>query len=171
MVATSVCCSVLKLCSFRISLRHSACSLPGKVSGNVGEVGILSGATLVNSAGGSMEWSAPSTAGWGGTLRNKGTLTFSGTVSFETASDGEGFLEDNARAWPAVLNEVGGEIMVESGTTVLLEWLLWNEGGDVLVSMKGCVAFLVRSHWVLARMLYVTAVPQSGSIVLLRCIS
>lgn len=126
----------------------------------MGEVGILGGATLVNSAGGSMEWSAPLTTGWGGTLHNKGTLTLSGTVSFEAASDGEGFLEDTARAWAAVLNDVGGEIVVESGTTVLSEWLFWNEGGDVSVSMKGGVILLVRSHRVLAQIdPQVTIVP------------
>lgn len=122
-------------------------ALRDKVSGDVGEVGILGGATLVNSAGGSMEWSAPSTAGWGGTMHNKGTLTFSGTVvTFEAASDEEGFVEDTARAWPVVLNDLGGEIVIESGARVLLEWLLWNEGGDVLVSMRGYVQLRVWSQ-------------------------
>ncbi|CBJ49166.1 hypothetical protein Esi_0207_0025 [Ectocarpus siliculosus] len=102
-----------------------------QVSGDNGEVGILNGATVLNS--GSMDWSAAEACGWGGSLHNTGTLTFSGTILLEAAEDGEGFLADNAGAWPAVVNEEGGEVVFEAGSEVDLEWLLWNEGGSVVV--------------------------------------
>lgn len=104
-----------------------------KVSGDEGEIGLLNGATLVNSVTGSMEWSAPLAVGWGGTLRNKGELTFAGAVSFEVAPDGAGFLGDNAGAWPVVINEDGADVILETESDVHLEWLFWNAGG-VLVS-------------------------------------
>lgn len=82
-----------------------------------------------------MEWSAPSTVGWGGNLYNKGTLTFSGAgVSFGATADGVGFLKDNPGAWPVVVNEEGAEVVIEAGSEVALEWLLWNQGGQVSVS-------------------------------------
>ncbi|CAN0376988.1 unnamed protein product, partial [Ectocarpus sp. 12 AP-2014] len=102
-----------------------------QVSGDDGEVGILNGATLLNS--GSMDWSAAEACGWGGSLHNMGTLTFSGAILLEAAEDGEGFLADNAGAWPAVVNEEGAEVVFEAGSEVDLEWLLWNEGGSVVV--------------------------------------
>ncbi|CAN0486179.1 unnamed protein product, partial [Ectocarpus sp. 12 AP-2014] len=102
-----------------------------QVSGDNGEVGILNGATLLNS--GSMDWSAAEACGWGGSLHNTGTLTFSGAILLEAAEDGEGFLADDAGAWPAVVNEEGAEVVFEAGSEVDLEWLLWNEGGSVVV--------------------------------------
>lgn len=105
-----------------------------KVSGNEGQVGILNGATLLNSASGSMEWSAPSTVGWGGTLRNMGELTFGGTaLSLRAAEDEAGFFADNAGPWPTIVNEEGAQVVVEDNSGVALEWLLWNEGGSVVV--------------------------------------
>lgn len=80
-----------------------------------------------------MDWSAAEACGWGGSLQNTGTLTFSGAILLEAAEDGEGFLADNAGAWPAVVNEEGAEVVFEAGSAVDLEWLLWNEGGSVVV--------------------------------------
>lgn len=105
-----------------------------QVTGSEGQVGILNGGTLLNSASGSMEWSAPSTVGWGGTLRNTGELTFSGTaVSLRAVEDEAGFVANNVGPWPAIVNEEGAQLVVEGGSGVALEWLLWNEGGSVVV--------------------------------------
>lgn len=89
-----------------------------------------------------MDWSAAEACGWGGSLHNTGTLTFSGAILLEAAEDGEGFLADNAGAWPAVVNEEGAEVVFEAGSEVDLEWLLWNEGGSVVVrgSVQSCFA-------------------------------
>lgn len=115
---------------------YTSFSSPFKqISGDVGEVGLLNGATLLNPTIGSMKWSAPSAVGWGGTLRNMGALSFTGTVSLEAAADSAGFVEDGAGgAWPTVVHEEGGVLEVEAGSEVAMDWLLWNEGGQVLVS-------------------------------------
>lgn len=81
-----------------------------------------------------MEWSAPSTVGWGGTLRNVGVLSFSGaTVSLGAAEDKAGLLAANAGPWPTIVNEEGAQVVFEEDSGVNLEWLLWNEGGSVAV--------------------------------------
>eukprot|EP00752_Nemacystus_decipiens_P010621 g9459.t1 len=105
-----------------------------QVTGDDGQVGILNGATLLNSASGSMEWSAPSAVGWGGTLRNLGALTLNGAaVSLRTAEDEAGFLPDNAGPWPALVNAEGAQVVVGADSGVYLEWLLLNKGGSVVV--------------------------------------
>ncbi|CAM9787351.1 unnamed protein product, partial [Hapterophycus canaliculatus] len=103
-----------------------------QVSGDEGEIGILNGATLQNSAAGSMEWSAPYSVGWGGTLRNMGALSFS-AASLIATHDSSGILEGNAGAWPTIFNGDGAEMVFAAGSEVHLEWLLWNEGGSMVV--------------------------------------
>lgn len=105
-----------------------------KVSGDEGEVGVLNGATLLNAATGAMEWSASSAVGWGGTLRNMGSLNFTGAVSLSVAADVAGFLDSHSGAWPAVVNAAGAEVVCEVDSEVAMEWLLWNQGGELLVS-------------------------------------
>ncbi|CAM9742517.1 unnamed protein product, partial [Scytosiphon promiscuus] len=107
-------------------------TLAQQVTGAEGEVGITNGATLQNSGSGSMEWSAPSAIGWGGTLVNMGTLFFS-TAILRATHDSAGVLEDNAGAWPILINKEGAEILFAAGSEVDLEWLLWNEGGSMVV--------------------------------------
>lgn len=128
--------NMLSLCG-PYSARTTPCFPDEKVTGNDGQVGILNGATLVNSASGSMEWLAPSTVGWGGTFRNMGDLTFSGTaVSLKAAEDEVGFFVDNSGPWPTLVNEEGAQVVVEGGAGIVLEWLLWNEGGSVVVRRR-----------------------------------
>lgn len=83
-----------------------------------------------------MEWSAASAVGWGGTLQNMGALSFTGVVSLGAAADEAGFLDDNAGAWPVVVNGEGAEVVIEADAELALEWLLWNKGGHVLVSTR-----------------------------------
>lgn len=125
---------------------------PKKISGEDGEIGILNGATLENSPSGSMEWTAPSAVGWGGTVTNMGALTFGGTVSLRAAADEAGFFPENAGAWPAVVNEGGAQVLVEGGSGVALEWLFQNEGGSMVVRERGggiifLVEFFCRRAW------------------------
>lgn len=113
-----------------------------KVSGDEGEVGILHGATLVNPASASMAWFASVAVGCGGTVQNNGTLTFTGSVSMVATEDTDGFVASTAVdgmdvIWPVLLNDEGGELIVDDGAEVALEWLLWNQGGDILVGSCG----------------------------------
>lgn len=63
-----------------------------------------------------------------------GELTFSGTaVSLTTAEDEAGFLAANTGPWPALVNEEDAQVAVGENSGVALEWLLWNEGGSVVV--------------------------------------
>lgn len=94
----------------------------------------MDGATLVNSASGTMDWSASSAVGWGGVLLNKGTLRFTGASSLEAKADNQGMWVDNAGAWPIVINE-GGTVAFEVDSVVHINWLLWNVGGSILVSV------------------------------------
>lgn len=70
-----------------------------------------------------------------------GGLTFSGAaVSLRAAEDEAGFLADNAGPWPTLVNEEGAQVVVGADSGVVLEWLLWNEGGNVVVRVRvrGC---------------------------------
>ena len=63
-----------------------------------------------------------------------GDLEFSGTaVSLWAAEDEVGFLADTAGPWPAMVNEEGAQVVVGADSGVGLEWLLWNEGGSLVV--------------------------------------
>lgn len=62
-----------------------------------------------------------------------GTLTFTGTLSLAAAADVAGFLDSHLGAWPLVVNEGGAEVVCEADSEVAMEWLLWNQGGEMLV--------------------------------------
>lgn len=136
-------------------LRVPLVGMSAKVSGDDGEVGILQGATLVNPASASMAWSTPLAVGWGGTVQNKGTLTFTGSVSLAATEDVDGFVanttvDGTGVLWPLLLNDEGGELIVEESAEVALEWLLWNQGGDISVGSRGSFSWEVSNGLILA---------------------
>lgn len=67
-----------------------------------------------------------------------GELTFSSTaVSLWAAEDEAGFLANIVGPWPTVINEEGAQVVVGADSGVALEWLLWNEGGSLVVRGLG----------------------------------
>ena len=79
-------------------------------------------------------------------MRNMGELTFSGAaVSLRAAEDEAGFIADNTGPWPTLVNGEGAQIVVEAATAVGLEWLLWNEGGSVVVRMRNLIGAEIKS--------------------------
>lgn len=87
-----------------------------------------------------------------------GTLTFAGTVSLAAAADAAGFLDSHVGAWPAVVNERGAEVVCQASSEVAMEWLLWNQGGEMLVGGRTC--HLVQEKFiVIVRVLRVLRVP------------
>lgn len=83
-----------------------------------------------------MGWSAGRSVGWGGTLENQALLMFSGSVNLSASWDSEGFARRSAQARPLLLNQGTGSILIEEDSSVGVQWLLWNEGGQVSVSMS-----------------------------------